>query len=478
LRAVLAPGISRTLPAPLIAVPAAACAAAFGVAIAHQPLIAIALMGAAGLAVVALRFPVVTVGLILAITMIVPFGLQNRLAVGGGVGSPGLLLVDALAGLGLCRLAYRYARRAWPPSMLLAAALLVVFLVQAMHGVALGANASEAGTEARRLVLAAATALLTLPILQDEASRRRLYRILVPLGLALGLWGLAQWFGGLSYGAAGDVGVRSGVALTSGGRGQLQGGLFGFPVAVIFAFAALVGGQALKRNARVALLCVAALNLICVLLTYERTFWAATVLGCAFVLLRAPPARRAKALLWLPVFGSTFLVALIIAAPGELETAQERLLSVTQYRTDSSVYARVVESRFVVKEIHRHPLIGSGLGATITWEDLPNYQPETTPFSHNGYLWLAWKVGIPLAAFILLLLLIAIARPVRRRGLIGAICAGSQGGLLALLLINVTFPSVNALGITATTGAMVAACFLPHRRAGRGDRPASAPATI
>jgi hypothetical protein len=40
---------------------------------------------------------------------------------------------------------------------------------------------------------------------------------------------------------------------------------------------------------------------------------------------------------------------------------------------------------------------------------------------------------------------------------------GAQASLLGLLLINVTFPSFNALSIAAVTGLLLALCWAPRR---------------
>ena len=50
--------------------------------------------------------------------------------------------------------------------------------------------------------------------------------------------------------SAGDVGVRAGVALTSNGTGQLQGGEFAFPAAIVLCFAALALWIAWRLSAR------------------------------------------------------------------------------------------------------------------------------------------------------------------------------------------------------------------------------------
>ena len=77
----------------------------------------------------------------------------------------------------------------------------------------------------------------------------------------------------------------------------------------------------------------------------------------------------------------------------------------------------------------------SGLGATISWGQPWAEKPvRNHHYAHNGYLVLAWKLGV-LAALVLIALLGSAvgARPSPSEApLPAALQAGCQGGLLAL----------------------------------------------
>ncbi len=73
--------------------------------------------------------------------------------------------------------------------------------------------------------------------------------------------------------------------------------------------------------------------------------------------------------------------------------AVERLLSVSQVRTDDSLQYRQEESAAVLEAIRQSPLLGHGFGAGVTWRMISEGVGDTTTFAHNGYLWLVWKVG-------------------------------------------------------------------------------------
>lgn len=459
---------------PLLAVSVLVC----GVLIALQPMFALVFVGLGFFVALAHIPPVAHLLVLVGVTAIVPFGVQNSLGIGGGAGSPGLLPSDALLIVGLLRLTPILLRRHFGARLLIGALLIGAFVsvagLQFVRALGLGRDPSTVGAELR-VLLGFATFLLAIPVVADSRQRRLLLRALPFLGLALGIWGIAQWSLGLSFSGAGDAGLREGVRLTTAGRGQVQGGLFGFPVAVVVGLAALMSGQVRSLNGRVLLVSVVVLNVVCTLLTFERTFWLATVLACGFVVIKAEGLQRARG-----VFGAVagvilLFVVLSTLAPAELTTARERLLSLSQYGSDNSVRYRLTESRHVLEQISEHPLAGAGLGASIyfgrPWELVP---PSSETFAHNGYLWLAWKLGIPAGLLLWLLMGAAICRrgPPLDDALLQSVVNGSQAALLGLVVTSVTFPSFNQLSITSTMGLLMALCLSPRLRTpamGDGD---------
>ena len=441
-----------------LAVAACVGALVFGVALPVAPRAAIA---AIMLIPLAFGTPVATVSVLLAVTVLVPFDVQDSFAVVGGRDQPGLLVVDVLMGLGLIRVGWLLARArlVLDRRLLAGAAVAVVFAVALLWGLMLGAQVSGAGHEARRMVLGAGTFLLALPLMHDRSACRRLLGALSGIGLALGLWGLAQWVLSVGYTTSGDVGVRPGVDLTSAGHGQLQGGMYAFGIAVILAWSVLLSGHVQRASVRCLVAAILVLNAVCLVLTFERTLWVATAVGCAVVAVTSGAPTRRLAAKWAGA-GLAALVVVAAVSPGVARTALERLTSVSQVATDTSFTSRVVESRAVADAIVLRPLTGSGFGATITWGQRDVFATVTTSFSHNGYLWLAWKLGIPAAVFVVGLIIAALLRRPPSDGDPDwqALQRGSQAGVLSLLLVAMTFPVFNVLGITAATGLLLAVC--------------------
>jgi O-antigen ligase len=472
------PTVTATLRRPdLYAIPAALLAAvALGAIIAVSPKAGAGLMAFACLLVVTIRHPVAHLALLLGVTALVPFSIQNQFSFGG---SAGLSVTDVLIVLGLARVALVLPRQRMDRGTLglvvAAVALLALFVVQAARGIMLGNDLSEVGFELRILLALAGTALIALPLLADEARLRRLLGVLVGIGLVLGLAGIAQWFLGAAFSeaAGADFGVREGVDLTTTGTGSLQYGLYVYPVAVILAFAFLLSARARLGAARVLVMGVLLVNTICLVLTFERTFWVTVVFGCLLVALRSGALERVRLLVAAPVVGVMLIATLWAIAPQQLTTARERLFSLGQYEQDASVSTRLLEAYYTLEAIDRAPMAGSGLGAEIYW-GRPAYgvPAREESFVHNGYLWLSWKLGIPAAILVYLALAVAAALRGRARAapLPAALAVGAQSVLAAMIISSVTFPALASLQVTALLGMLLAAIVV----AGRAQRVAAA----
>jgi O-antigen/teichoic acid export membrane protein/O-antigen ligase len=455
---------ARAAVAPTLAV---AGAALLGALAAADPKLAVALV--AGVLLLALPFaaPVPHLVLLLLVTAIVPFDVQNSFAFGGGQGSPGVLVTDVLLLGGIARASLVLLdtplerRPRW--ALAVASVVLTAGVLQLVHGLNSGADAGTGGTELR-VLLGLGALVIALPILTEPAQRGALLKGLIVVGLAVGVWGLVQWTIDMPFLASQDAGVRQGVRFTSEGRGQIQGGLFAFPVAVVMGVAALLSEQLRSASTRALLALVVVLNAIDLVLTYERTFWVATLLALAVLAVRAGREQRARVVAVGGVLIALVLGGMAVATPRDLTAARERLMSLGEYDTDLSVRYRLTESRHVLEQIHAQPLLGSGLGATILWgRAYEGVRPSEESFAHNGYLWLAWKLGLPLAALLVLLFAVAVLwRRPRGPTMLEALRGGAQAALLLLLLASFTFPAFEALGITAVMGVLAALAFAPR----------------
>jgi hypothetical protein len=442
----------------------------FGALVATKPLFALVLPAFLAAAALAWFAPVANLTLLLFLTAIVPYGIQNRFGLGGGQGTPGLLASDLVLILGMLRAIVLLSGAALDRRSRIVRGALLGFLalgaLQALHGLAEGAGMSEVGAEYRVFVVLAGAALMAAPLLLDPGARQRLLRGMAILGLALGAWAAIQWTVEIPFADAGDAGVREGILQTTEGRGQIQGGLFSFPVAVILAAAALVSGGLRSRLGRATAGVVLLANLAGLLLSYERTFWVATIIGLLFVVAGSSGRARVRALFWGPLAIVLFFTVMSTVAPDTLGAARERLLSLGRYESDNSLRYRLIESRHVVDEIRDRPFTGSGLAAEIYWgrpyEGVP---PSSQDFAHNGYLWIAWKLGLIGAALLFgAMLFVLIGRaPPPSSPITGALRTGAKAALLALLLSSVTFPSFTQLSSAPVLGLLLALAVVPMR---------------
>lgn len=450
----------------------------FGILVAKSPSLAVGLLGLAGVIALAFAWPTAHLVLFIAITAIVPFGIQNQYGIGGGAGQAGLLVSDVFLLTGLAGAALSLVRIPPRRTLLIVALALIAFLaiaaLQFLRALYIGRAPSIAGAELR-VLMGFGTFLVAIPVLRDPGRRRRLFVGLGLVAVALGLWGVAQWTFSIGFAAAEDAGLREGIRYTSSGRGQIQGGLYAFAPAIVIAFSVFISGAVRSALGRMLLLAVMGVNALGLLFTYERTFWVATIVGIAFVILRTSGRQRVRALVATPVAVAVFLAILATAAPDILGAARERLMSIGQYSNDNSLRYRVVESQHVIGQIRQHPLEGNALGATIFWgRPWEGVKPNTDEYAHNGYLWLAWKLGIPAALLLLALCLRAVMRrPPEDDPLLRAVVVGSSAALLILLLATVTFPSFSALAITPTMGVLLAIALTargaPRQARGEAD---------
>lgn len=456
-----------TLPIPryhLVLVAVSGAAAICGFLAATRPGMAVALVAGAALLALAFLMPVANLTLLLFVTAIVPYGVMNAYGFGGGAGSAGLILSDVLLLTSLAVAAIAILRTPLEPRQLavLSLTLLVLAIVglQALRAVNEGAPVSATGFELRGL-LGWGTLLVAMPIVADPRARDRLFKGMAVVGLCLGLWGLAQYFGNITLLAGGDAGVRQNLEFTD--AISIQGGLFGFPVAVLIALAVLASVRPLERRTRLVLLAIVGLNALALFLTYERTFWFGTVIGVGLLAMKAEALGRIRvAALAVGALALSVLV-LASAAPGALTAAQQRILSIGEHGTGNSLRSRVEESRAVIRKIEAEPFKGWALADEIRW-GMPWVQVPAgnTPFAHNGYLWLAWKLGIPATALLVLLAAWGVAARQRPRlpPVALRVRQGAQAALLAMLIINVLFPAFRQISATSLFGVLLALCFM------------------
>jgi O-antigen ligase len=439
---------------------AALAAIVGGTLAAASPKLAFGVLASALVVVLALRAPVAHLLLLVAIAVTLPPEILNQLSVGGGVGAAGMRPTDVLIVTGCLRVVLelgdvRLDRRRFSVAAMVAA-FLAIATVQLLHGLR-GYWTPDVVAEFR-VLFGVAALFLALPISARDDQLRRLGRGLVVIGIGLGLWGIAQWVLHLQFENAAAAIQGSGFA--TAGR---VAGLYGFPVAIVLSSAALLSGHVRRWPARVALALVVALNAAALMFTFERSFWLAIGAGLIFLLLRIGWGQRIRLLLGVPALALLLVAAMSVLAPSELHAARERVLSLSRYRVDPSFTYRQVENQRVKQHIRAQPINGSGLGASQLIGRPGTRAPVVRRrYAESGYLWLAWKLGIPAAALLCAAMLYSIlCRQGPPESLGRSLRIGSQASLVTLAASSVAFAPFNSIAGTTMIGVLMAVAIGP-----------------
>ncbi len=139
--------------------------------------------------------------------------------------------------------------------------------------------------------------------------------------------------------------------------------------------------------------------LVCLTLSYRRTFWLATV-ACVLLILALGSGREFRRLLPFVaalVIGAGYLVVSggwLGSAGGEVVTRAESITPAKISRSTQDRY-RIAERKNVLEAISREPLTGLGVG--VDWPGrypLPFEQENLHSYVHVGILWWWMKAGV------------------------------------------------------------------------------------
>lgn len=135
------------------------------------------------------------------------------------------------------------------------------------------------------------------------------------------------------------------------------------------------------------------------ILTQSRSMWVAFALGCGLIFLAIDRAEKQRLLLMSAAsFGVVAVVALVFF--GDLVGLVlvgllDRMATLgTALTDDISLINRFAESRAVLSEVLRNPVVGYGMAVPFEFHDLTHRASIESTFIHNGYLSLWYKFGI------------------------------------------------------------------------------------
>ena len=172
----------------------------------------------------------------------------------------------------------------------------------------------------------------------------------------------------------------------------------------LFSFIILTGSLFLlikqKLITRIWLVVLIIASSIALVTTFSRTFWLVTLLIFGIYFLVLPFKHKIRLLIsGVIVFVSIFVVSQMFfkeRADVAIQVIEKRFLSTSKGAKDLSLIARLNEYETVIGKIKEYPLQGNGFFKQFRFYDVLEQETTTTAIIHNGYLFLFYRVGIPM----------------------------------------------------------------------------------
>lgn len=137
--------------------------------------------------------------------------------------------------------------------------------------------------------------------------------------------------------------------------------------------------------------------------TYSRIFWASLILNFFLIFIFINHKEKIKALGYVLLSVSLVYSAAYFLFGDFLDIAlafiERRFTSSTKGTQDISALSRFAEWDMVMSLIMESPFLGQGYGNPFTFKNPITTWKEYSITIHNGYLFLAYRIGIPLALF-------------------------------------------------------------------------------
>ena len=312
--------------------------------------------------------------------------------------------------------------------------------------------------EARNLMF-----LLLLPlsvaVLDTKERVRRFIAGLLVLGVLFSLGQILQGiFHVRIFGDSGRLVTAETLGVKSYGATISNTG--GLNIIVLVMFVA-VGWYVLKTIKPFKFLSLSAVCAVGILLTFGRTTWGVALLGMVLVMCLLGIRKSGPTLLWSLVGSALAFTLLIAVKPAMLDALIDRATSVEkEIEYGSSAKWRYYEAEQILPQIAASPILGLGLGAAYRRPARSDALPEQVRYIHNGYLYVASKLGMP--ALLLLVGFLGLIMSCSWRGSrteqdpgLRAVHAATCAGVMSVLVASITEPhlmrdsSLAYLGVVA-----------------------------
>lgn len=156
-----------------------------------------------------------------------------------------------------------------------------------------------------------------------------------------------------------------------------------------------------KKIIQVLIILVFGLCLVSLIATFSRTFW--IIVGFEIIILAfyLPLKLKMKLMLFASISIILFTSIMFLIFKNNVtylyNTLEKRMVSSTEGKKDPSIMGRFYEYKSAVKQIEKYPLGGSGLGFPFNYYNALDQMNLNGIFIHNGYIFMSYSFGIPLA---------------------------------------------------------------------------------
>lgn len=139
--------------------------------------------------------------------------------------------------------------------------------------------------------------------------------------------------------------------------------------------------------------------------TFARTFWLIALMLAFLIFLYVPVLQKMRLARYSLILVIVILSMISFVFKGNSKVVfsaiTQRFTSSVEGKKDISVRSRLDEYRVVIKRIKQYPLAGNGMGKFFSFHEPIKKFERRTDFIHNGYLFFAYRFGIPVFCFFL-----------------------------------------------------------------------------
>lgn len=298
-------------------------------------------------------------------------------------------------------------------------------------------------------------------ILRQRDRQRRFVVSFVVLGCLFAVGQVLQ--GVFNIPVFGSQGISALETLGRQHDGTTRANTLGLNV-IVFSLLLTLGAHVLGLIRRGLFCLVGGLLFVGIVLTFGRTTYAA-VLVCMGVVVWWLDAKK------LPTFLCSLLLVVVVGAgmglmlrPESFEAVYFRMTTIgEEINRGYSAQWRFWEMEAMLPQLAKHPFVGVGLGADYKGGLGTALNPELNRYVHNGYLYMAGKMGLPALACFLLMMgsIAAIGRRSAKRSdspwsrVVGAASAAMMIRFLAASITEPHLMSDYGVVVIAVAGALV-----------------------